>query len=223
MDTFVSQAEKTRIQPADQGLQGLIAAGLAKTEKDAAKKSALTTEAQQKIAIAKAAKDETMKWDMELANIAGGGASQAEAEKGPSTPEIEALKKKVAANPQDSDSLFKLATAYQDAKNWNGAILTWQKMSTLLPDWAPAYYSQGYSYQQAGNNDAAKIAYEKFISTVKPADQEANKQTLAYAYFAVAYMNKDTDLAKAKDYIAKSLQLDPTYQDAVKLNAEINK
>ncbi|WP_080776682.1 tetratricopeptide repeat protein [Chryseobacterium phocaeense] len=223
MDTFVSQAEKTRIQPADQGLQGLIAAGLAKTETDTAKKTALTTEAQQKIAIAKAAKDETMKWDIELANIAGGGASQAEAEKGPTSPEIEALKKKVAANKEDSDSLFKLATAYQDVKNWNGAVLTWQKMSALLPDWAPAYYSQGYSYQQAGNNDAAKLAYEKFISTVKPADLEANKQTLAYAYFAVAYMNKDSDLAKAKDYVAKSLQLDPTYQDAVKLNAEINK
>jgi len=224
MDTFVSQAEKTRVQPADQGLQGLIAAGLAKDEKDAAKKTSLMTEAQQKVAIAKAAKDETMKWDLELANIAGGGGvSQSEVDKGPTNPAIEALKQKVAANSQDSDSLFKLATAYQDIKNWNGAILTWQKMSALLPDWAPAYYSQGYSYQQAGNNDAAKMAYEKFISTVKPADQEANKQTLAYAYFAVAYMNKDTDLAKAKDYVAKSLQLDPTYQDAVKLNAEINK
>lgn len=224
MDTFVSQAEKSRVQPADQGLQGLIAAGLAKDEKDAAKKSALMTESQQKIAIAKAAKDETMKWDLELANIAGGGgASQADVDKGPTNPAIEALKKQVAANSQDSDALFKLATAYQDVKNWNGAILTWQKMSALLPDWAPSYYSQGYSYQQAGNNDAAKLAYEKFISTVKPADQEANKQTLAYAYFAVAFMSKESDMAKAKDYVAKSLQLDPTYQDAVKLNAEINK
>lgn len=223
MDTFVSQADKSRVQPADQGLQGLIAAGLAKTETDEAKKSALNTEAQQKVAIAKAAKDETMKWDMELAKIAGGGASQADADAGPTNPTIEGLKKQVEANPQDTDALFKLATAYQDAKNWNGAVLTWQKMINLLPDWAPAYYSQGYSYQQAGNNDAAKIAYEKFISTVKPADMEANKQTLAYAYFAVAYMSKDSDLAKAKDYLAKSLQLDPTYEDAIKLNAEINK
>ncbi|SHL54102.1 Tetratricopeptide repeat-containing protein [Chryseobacterium polytrichastri] len=224
IDSFVSQAEKSRVQPADQGLLGLIAAGLAKDEKDAAKKSALMAETQQKVAIAKGAKDETLKWDMELAKIAGGGAvSQGSADSGATNPTIEGLKQKVAANAQDTDSLFKLATAYQDAKNWNGAILTWQKMSTLLPDWAPAYYSQGYSYQQAGNNDAAKIAYEKFISTVKPADKEANKQTLAYAYFAVAYMSKDADLAKAKDYVAKSLQLDPTYQDAVKLNGEINK
>lgn len=223
MDSFVSQADKSRVQPADQGLQGLIAAGLAKTETDAAKKTALMNEAQQKIGIAKAAKDETLKWDMELVKIAAGGASQADIDAGPTNPTIEGLKQKVAANAQDSDSLFKLATAYQDAKNWNGAIATWQKMNALLPDWAPGYYSLGYSYQQAGNNDAAKMAYEKFISTVKPADQEANKQTLAYAYFAVAYMSKDSDVAKAKDYVAKSVQLDPTYQDAVKLNAEINK
>ncbi|MCJ8153575.1 hypothetical protein MKJ01_07335 [Chryseobacterium sp. SSA4.19] len=224
MDSFISQADKTRIQAADQGLQGLIAAGLAKTETDAAKKTALMTESQQKVGIAKAAKDETMKWDMELAKIAGGGgASQSSVDAGPTNPTIEALKQKVAANAEDSDSLFKLATAYQDAKNWNGAIMTWQKMTALLPDWAPGHYSLGYSYQQAGNNEAAKIAYEKYISTVKPAEQEANKQTLAYAYFAVAYMSKDNDLAKAKDYVAKSVQLDPTYQDAVKLNAEINK
>lgn len=223
LDSFTSKAEQTRLLPADQGLQGLIAAGLAKTEKDAAKKAALMAEAQQKIAIAKSAKDETMKWDMELAKIAGGGASQADVDAGPTNPTIEGLKKQVAANAQDTDALFKLATAYQDAKNWNGAIATWQKMSTILPDWAPAYYSLGYSYQQGGNNDAAKIAYEKYISTVKPAEVEANKQTLAYAYFAVAYLSKDSDAAKAKDYVAKSVQLDPTYQDAVKLNAEINK
>ena len=223
MDTFVSQAEQSRVQPSDQGLQGLIAAGLAKTETDAAKKSALNAESQQKIAIAKAAKDETMKWDMELAKISGGGASQADADSGPTNATIDALKKQAAADPKNTDVLYKLATAYQDAKNWNGAILTWQKVIVLLPDWAPAYYSQGYSYQQAGNNEAAKLAYEKFIATVKPADQEANKQILSYAYFAVAYISKTSDVAKAKDYVAKSLQLDPTYQDAVKLNAELNK
>lgn len=223
MDSFVSKAEKSRVQPADQGLMGLIAAGLAKTESDAAKKAALQAESQQKIAIAKAAKDQTMKWDLEMIKINGGGATQASISAGPTSPEVEAARKEVAANPESSDALYKLANAYQDVKNWDGAILTWQKMSSLLPDWAPAYYSQGYAYQQKGNNETAKISYEKFISTVKPAEVETNKQTLAYAYFAVAYLEKDKDLAKAKDYVAKSLQLDPSYQDAVKLNAEINK
>lgn len=224
MDEFIAKAEKSRIQPADQGLLGLIAAGLAHKETDAAKKSALTTEAQQKIAIAKAAKDETMNWDAELLKIKGGGGiSQSAVDSGPTTPQIEELKKKVVENPQDTDALFKLANAYQEAKNWNGAVLSWQKMSGLLPDWAPAYYSQGYAYQQAGNNELAKMAYEKFIATVKPADVEANKETLSYAYFAVAYLVKDSDIAKAKEYAAKSVQLNPTYQDAINLNKALNK
>ena len=222
MDTFVAQADKSRIQPADQGLQGLLAARFAKTETDPAKKTALMNEAVQKVEIAKAAKAETMKWDLELAKI-NGGASQSSADAGPTTPEIESLKKQVAANAKDTDALYNLANAYQDVKNWNGAILTWQKMNALLPDWAPAFYSLGYAYQQANSTDAAKAAYEKFIATVKAAEIEANKQILAYAYFAVAYLSKTSDVAKAKDYVTKSLQLDPTYQDAVNLNKEINK
>lgn len=223
MDNFLSKVDKSRVYPGDEGLLGLIAAGLAKDEKDATKKAQLLADSKTKIALAKAAKDETMKWDQELAKINGAtGPSEAEVSAGATTPEIEALKKKVAANPQDSDALFQLATKYQDAKNWAGAILTWQKMIALLPDWAPAYYSQGYSYQQAQNNEMAKIAYENFISKVKPADEQANKETLSYALFAVAYLVKESDPAKAKAYVAKSVQLNPGYEDAVKLNKELN-
>lgn len=224
MDTFISKADKSRVLPADQGLEGLLAAGLAEKEKDATKKAALVAESKQKIAIAKAAKDETMKWDDELVKIkGGGGVNQAAVDAGPTNPQIEGLKKMVAANPQDTDALFKLANAYQEAKNWNGAIMSWQKMSGLLPDWAPAYYSTGYAYQQAGQPELAKSAYEKFISTVKPSEMEANKEILSYAYFAVAYLVKENDPVKAKDYAAKSVQLNPTYQDAVNLNKQLNK
>ncbi|WP_027375763.1 tetratricopeptide repeat protein [Kaistella palustris] len=224
MAQFMSKAEKSRVQPADQGLLGLISAGLALDEKDPEKKAALNSEALQKIAIAKSNKDETMNWDEELLKIkGGGGVNQAVVDAGATNPQIEALKKEVAANPQDTNALFKLANAYQEAKNWNGAILSWQKMSGLLPDWAPAYYSQGYSYQQAGNNDLAKANYEKYIAAVKPEEVEANKETLSYAYFAIAYLIKDSDPAKAKEYVTRSVTLNPTYQDAVKLNNELNK
>ena len=224
MDTFISKADKSRVLPADKGLEGLLAAGLAEKEKDATKKAALLAESQQKLAIAKAAKDETMKWDDELVKIkGGGGVNQAAVDAGPTNPQIEGLKKMVAANPQDTDALFKLANAYQEAKNWNGAIMSWQKMSGLLPDWAPAYYSTGYAYQQAGQSELAKSAYEKFINTVKPSEMEANKEILSYAYFAVAYLVKENDPIKAKDYAAKSVQLNPTYQDAVNLNKQLNK
>jgi len=222
MDTFLSQADKSRVQASDEGLQGLVAAGLASKEKDVAVKSQLETFAQQKIAIAKAAKDETLKWDEELAKVKG-GITASSVDQGATSPEIEALKAKVAANPKDTDAIYKLAQAYQEVKNWNGAILTWGKMSSALPDWAPAYYSQGYAYQQAGNNEMAKASYEKFISLVKPAEIEASKQSLGYAYFFMAYMEKDTNPEKAKQDITKSLEYDPTYQDAVNLQKTLNK
>jgi len=222
MDLFISQADKSRVQPSDEGLQGLIAAGMAKGEKDAAKKAQLDAIAQQKIAIAKAAKDETLKWDEELAKIKG-GINSASVEQGPTSPAIEALKKKIVENPSDTDSLYKLATEYQNVQNWNGAILTWGKMISALPEWAPAYYSQGYAYQQAKNNDMAKASYEKFISLVKPAEIEANKPSLGYAYFFVAFMEKDANPEKAKQDVAKSLEYEPTYQDAINLQKALNK
>lgn len=222
MDLFISQADKSRVQPSDEGLQGLIAAGMAKGEKDAAKKAQLDAIAQQKIAIAKAAKDETLKWDEELAKVKG-GINSASVEQGPTSPAIETLKKKIVENPSDTDSLYKLATEYQNVQNWNGAILTWGKMISALPEWAPAYYSQGYAYQQAKNNDMAKASYEKFISLVKPAEIEANKPSLGYAYFFVAFMEKDTNPEKAKQDVAKSLEYEPTYQDAINLQKALNK
>lgn len=224
MNEFISKADKSRVLAADQGLLGLISAGLAQKEEDATKKAALNIEAQQKIAIAKAAKDETMNWDEELIKIkGGGGVTQATVDAGATNPTIEALKKQVADNPQDTDALFKLANAYQDVKNWNGAIHSWQKMSGLLPDWAPAYYSQGYAQQQAGNNELATIAYEKYIATLKPEEVENSKEILSYAYFAVAFLVKDKDPVKAKEYVAKSIMLNPNYKDALDLknNLEI--
>ena len=137
-------------------------------------------------------------------------------------PTIDALLKQVAAKPDDTQTLVTLATAYQDAGDWNSAIVTWNKITTLIPDWAPAYYSIGYAQQSSKNNEGAKAAYEQYISKVKPAEVDANKQNLAYAYFFVAFQDKDTDKEKAKQYIAKSLQYDSTNEEAMKLNTFLN-
>jgi len=80
---------------------------------------------------------------------------------GTSNPEIEALKQKIAANANDTEALVGLATAYQNANDWTSAIATWNKITTILPDWAPAYYSIGYANQSAKNNAGAKTAYEQ--------------------------------------------------------------
>jgi len=138
------------------------------------------------------------------------------------SPTIEALKKQIAANPNDTESLAKLATEYQNVQNWTLAVDTWKKLSTLLPDWAPSYYSQAYAYQSAKDNANAKTAYETYISKVKPEEVEANKKNLAYAYFFVAFTEQQANPEKAKQYIAKSLEYDPANADAVNLSKSLN-
>lgn len=137
-------------------------------------------------------------------------------------PVIEGLKKQVEANPKDAESLAKLATAYQDATDWQNAIATWKKISVLLPDWAPSYYSQAYSYQSAKDDVNAKLSYEKYIATVKPEEIEVSKKNLAYAYYYIAFSEQKDNPNKAKEHIAKSIQYDPTNQEAVKLSQALN-
>lgn len=137
-------------------------------------------------------------------------------------PTIDGLKKQIEANPKDTEALAKLAGAYQEASDWTNAIDTWKKISVLVPDWAPSYYSQAYAYQSAKDDANAKLAYEKYIATVKPEEVEQNKKNLAYAYFYVAFSEQQSNPDKAKEHIAKSLQYDPTNQDAVKLSKALN-
>ena len=221
LNMFMTKAEKGKILPADQGLQGLISAGLAKSEKDEAKKKMLMADAMAKIAIAKAAKDETMDWDAEMAKIKGGGADSAQAAAGPTNPKIEGLKAKIASNPKDLESIVALGSAYQEVENWNGAILTWDKMIAASPDWAYSYYAKGAAYQQLKNNEMAEASYQKYIDVVrsKPVpEQMESKETLSYAYYLVAYYIQDKDLAKAKDYAQQAVNLNPDYAPANELN-----
>ncbi|WP_261512472.1 tetratricopeptide repeat protein [Chryseobacterium paludis] len=153
-------------------------------------------------------------------NTADTAATAAATQSSPTT--IDALKKQIEANPKDTESLGKLATAYQEASDWTNAVATWKKISVLLPDWAPSYYSQAYAYQAAKDDANAKIAYEKYIATVKPEEVEQNKKNLAYAYFYLAFTEQKSDPAKAKEHIAKSIQYDPSNQDAVKLSKTLN-
>lgn len=139
-----------------------------------------------------------------------------------SNPTIDSLKKQIETNPKDTEALAKLAGMYQESSDWTNAVETWKKISVLLPDWAPSYYSQAYAYQAAKDDANAKLAYEKYIATVKPEEVEQNKKNLGYAYFFLAFTEQQSDPNKAKEHIAKSIQYDPTNQDAVKLQKALN-
>lgn len=219
-----SVTDKSRIQPADTALEGLFIAIDAKNEADVTRKAELLAEANQKIAVAKNIQDQTLDWDMEFAKINGGAVTAEMVEAGPQSPKIQELKTKLATNPKDANVLVELGTAYQEAQNWNGAIFTWDKMIALAPDWEYSFYAKGVAYQQLGKHDMAELSYQKYIDTVakkSQAEQDAQKQSLSYAYFLVAHYNQEKNLPLAKEYAAKAVMLNPSYEDAVKLNTAL--
>lgn len=227
LETYYAKVEQSRIIPSDAGLEAVIYAGLASKEADAAKKTALMQKANEKLAVVKAAKDDTLDWDSEFAKASSGAAElQAKADAGPSNDNIVALKKQVAANKEDTTALFNLAMAYQEVSNWDGAALAWQKMNDLLPTWEPAYYSKGYALQQAGYKELAAVAFQKYIDvalTKTPAEQQALQETLFGAYYSVAYLLHTTDKVKANEALQKALAMKPNDHNSLLLQKELMK
>ncbi|WP_374451363.1 hypothetical protein [Cloacibacterium normanense] len=227
LETYYAKVEQSRIIPSDAGLEAVIYAGLASKEADAATKAALMQKANEKLAVVKAAKDDTLDWDSEFAKASSGAAElQAKADAGPSNDNIMALKKQVAANKEDTTALFNLAMAYQEVSNWDGAALAWQKMNDLLPTWEPAYYSKGYALQQAGYKELAAVAFQKYIDvalTKTPAEQQALQETLFGAYYSVAYLLHTTDKVKANEALQKALAMKPNDHNSLLLQKELMK
>ena len=227
LETYYAKVEQSRIIPSDAGLEAVIYAGLASKEADTAAKAALMQKANEKLAVVKAAKDDTLDWDSEFAKASSGAAElQAKADAGPSNDNIVALKKQVAANKEDTTALFNLAMAYQEVSNWDGAALAWQKMNDLLPTWEPAYYSKGYALQQAGYKELAAVAFQKYIDvalTKTPAEQQALQETLFGAYYSVAYLLHTTDKVKANEALQKALAMKPNDKNSLLLQKELMK
>ncbi|KQT15294.1 hypothetical protein ASG31_15300 [Chryseobacterium sp. Leaf404] len=223
IETFIAKADKSRVQPSDTGLQGLIQAGLAKANNDQAQMA----EAKAKIAVAKAAKDETFKWDEEF-EIASGSkktiATVAGPGDGPTSDAIDALNKKLSADPKDSDALYKLANEYQTVENWKGAAYAWQRLTDVLPTWESGYYGLGYAFQKAGDAENAITSYERYIATLAsktPAEKEKAKETLASVYFNLANLTAN-DKERSLQYINKSIETFST-PDAVTLKEKLSK
>lgn len=221
--TFLGQTSTSELLPSDKGLEGLIEMALAKDEQDEAKKESIFVVAQNKINLAKNAKDKTLDWDSEVLKLKG-GVDKASVESGATSPKIQELKAQLIEKPDDVNLLYELGLAYQEVENWNGAVYTWDKLIAVSPNWPYSYYAKGAAYQQLGNNDLAEQSYQKYIDVVTAKtseEQEQSKETLSYTYYLVAFFTQDKNLAKAKDYAAKAVNLNPTYQAAVDFNTEI--
>ena len=227
IDTYLNKIGKSQHTTTDMGIVGLILAGLAKEEKDTVQKNALLAESSQKIAAVKAANDTSFEWDKELASINSlGKIDLGDPNAGPTSAAITKHKEEVAANPNDTTALYNLGRAYEDAQNWIGSAMTWQKLIDVLPEWEPSYYSQAYAFQKLGKTDYAVNAYQNYLAilgTKSQADQEKNKETAAFANYNVATMIYQKDKVQALEYVNKALALKPDMKDALNLQKILNK
>jgi len=216
---FFAKVDKSRIISSDYALEGLIMLSLASKDSDEIDMN-IVDDAQQKIAIAKEANDETLNWDIEFAIATGASIS----EEGSSTPEIEELKNEVSKNPRDTNLLYKLAYAYQGIENWGAAAYTWAQVASILKNWEPAYYYLGHAFQKSGSGISAVIAYQKYIdilSTKSKEQQEKNKELLSISYYNMANIVASKDINKALDYINKAHEIEPEDEDILKLKQSI--
>lgn len=76
---------------------------------------------------------------------------------------VEDLKQAQALNPNDFDTQNNLAAAYYNLKLYKDALVIYEEMIKLKPDFVPAYSNIGMVYEQLSNPAKAIWAYESAI------------------------------------------------------------
>lgn len=142
-------------------------------------------------------------------------------------PRIIALKKAVAANPNDTKSWYDLALEQYNAKDYEGSIASWDKLIELIPTWETSYGGKAmalYAYDREDKSGLAAQTYQKYIDMVSPKNtySETEKAYLAIAYSFFAYKNfHEGDKVKAQDYVNKILAIDPKNEEALNLEKQL--
>lgn len=76
---------------------------------------------------------------------------------------IEVFKQMLESDPNNSMVLFGLANEYQKMENWQKTIETLEDYLAKADDEGAAYGMLAKAYEQIGDSEKARIAYEKGI------------------------------------------------------------
>ncbi|WP_128330990.1 tetratricopeptide repeat protein [Apibacter sp. HY039] len=145
----------------------------------------------------------------------------------PTNAKIESLKKAVASNPNDTKSLYELATEQYTVNDYIGSVATWDKLIALIPGWESSYAGKGmalYGFDRTDQSGLAAQSYQKYIDLVEPkkeySDTEKAYLSIAYSFFAFKEYLADNK-EKAQEYINKVLAVDPQNSDILNLQSQI--
>ncbi len=217
MNQYLQNIPEAKKEGSDYGVLGKIQSSLASTA-TGEDKIKWTQEAVANLSQAQAKGDKAYDYQALLSALMPtsptGGTTSAV-----TNPKIEALKKAVTSDPNDTKSWYDLATEQYTAKDYLGSVASWDKLIQLIPTWETAYAGKGLALYAYDTNDASGSAaqsYQKYIDMVAPKSQYSDTEKayleIAYTFFAYKYFHaKDTE--KTQEYIKKTLAIDPQNAD----------
>lgn len=218
INQYLQTIPESKREGSDYGVLGKIQSSLLKTA-SGQEKEELTKTAILNLTKAIGQGDKTYDYQSILLSLQPGAKTEASI----TNPKIEALKKSVAADANDTTSWYNLALEQYEAKDYLGSVASWDQLISLIPTWEVAYAGKGmalYAYDSSDKSGLTAQAFQKYIDMVEPKKEySANEKAyLAIAYTFFAYKeyhegNKD----KAETYLNKTLSVDPQNADALNL------
>lgn len=218
INQYLQTIPESKREGSDYGVLGKIQSSLLKTA-NGQEKEELTKTAILNLTKAIGQGDKTYDYQSILLSLQPGAKTEASI----TNPKIEALKKSVAADANDTTSWYNLALEQYEAKDYLGSVASWDQLISLIPTWEVAYAGKGmalYAYDSSDKSGLTAQAFQKYIDMVEPKKEySANEKAyLAIAYTFFAYKefhegNKD----KAETYLNKTLSMDPQNADALNL------
>lgn len=215
---YLQTIPESKREGSDFGILGKIQSSLLKTA-SGQEKEELTKTAILNLTKAIGQGDKTYDYQSILLSLQPGAKTEASI----TNSKIEALKKSVAADANDTTSWYNLALEQYEAKDYLGSVASWDQLISLIPTWEVAYAGKGmalYAYDSSDKSGLTAQAFQKYIDMVEPKKEySANEKAyLAIAYTFFAYKeyhegNKD----KAETYLKKTLSVDPQNADALNL------
>lgn len=218
INQYLQTIPESKREGSDYGVLGKIQSSLLKTA-SGQEKEELTKTAILNLTKAIGQGDKTYDYQSILLSLQPGAKTEASI----TNSKIEALKKSVAADANDTTSWYNLALEQYEAKDYLGSVASWDQLISLIPTWEVAYAGKGmalYAYDSSDKSGLTAQAFQKYIDMVEPKKEySANEKAyLAIAYTFFAYKeyhegNKD----KAETYLNKTLSVDPQNADALNL------
>lgn len=218
INQYLQTIPESKRDGSDYGVLGKIQSSLIKTA-SGQEKEELTKTAILNLTKAIGQGDKTYDYQSILLSLQPGAKTEASI----TNSKIEALKKSVAADANDTTSWYNLALEQYEAKDYLGSVASWDQLISLIPTWEVAYAGKGmalYAYDSSDKSGLTAQAFQKYIDMVEPKKEySANEKAyLAIAYTFFAYKeyhegNKD----KAETYLNKTLSVDPQNADALNL------